>query len=179
MLLLGYLAKVQGLKGEFLLYPTTDSPERIGECSELVLATQDLDLSVCEPSSGNKHVTVRNFRWHKGRPCIAFDQIPDRTAAELCKGWALWTPNAVTELEEGESFRHDWVGCKVFVDNAIVGEVIGLEPSPGGYDMVRLKDLRPGRQGVRNVPYIKAWFALNLPNHRIDLNPPPGLLDLD
>jgi len=178
MFLLGYLAKVQGLKGEFLLHPTTDSPERIKEWDDLVIAPPDVGLSECESARGNKYVSVRSFRWHQERPCIAFDQILDRTAAETCKGWALWAPDTWTKLGEGESFRHDWVGCRVFVDNSQVGEVISLEPSPGGYDMVRMKDLRQGRTGVRDIPYIKAWFRLDIENRRIDLYPPPGLLDI-
>ena len=179
MLLLGRLAKAQGLKGEFLLNPATDSPEKIPELVGLLLAPPEVDLSECEHAPAAKQVTIRSFRWHQDRPCLAFEQMPDRTAAEPFKGWALWVPEASAELGEGESYRHDWVGCQVFVDNALVGEVLDLEPSPGGYDMVHIKDLRPGRHGVRDVPYIKAWFNLDLPNRRIGLNPPTGLLDVD
>jgi 16S rRNA processing protein RimM len=179
MLLLGSLIKVQGLKGEYLLYPSTDSPERIHERSGLILAPHGIDLSECEPTTACKQVTVRTFRWHQDRPCLAFDQMPDRTAAEPFKGWALWAPEEPTELPEGESYRHDWIGCQVFVDGEIVGEILDLVPSPGGYDMARMKDLRHGRHGVRDIPYIKAWFTLDLNNQRIDLDPPEGLLDLD
>jgi 16S rRNA processing protein RimM len=45
--------------------------------------------------------------------------------------------------------------------------------------MVVLKDLRPGRTGQRDVPYIKAWWQVDLPGRKLDLDPPPGLLDLD
>jgi 16S rRNA processing protein RimM len=105
--------------------------------------------------------------------------MADRTAAEPYKGWALWAPEGPDDLQDGESYRHDWVGCKVFVKGEIVGEIVDMAPSPGGYDMVRMKDLRAGRQGVRDIPYIKAWFSLDLGNLRIDLDPPEGLLDLD
>jgi 16S rRNA processing protein RimM len=179
MLLLGPLVKVQGLKGEFLLHPCTDSPERIHERSGLILAPQGADLSESDPTPSCQHVSVRTFRWHQGRPCLAFDQISDRTAAEPFKGWALWMPEASVELQEGESYRHDWVGCQIFVNGEIVGEVLDLAPYPGGYDMVSMKDLRSGRHGVRDIPYIKAWFTLDLDNRRIDLDPPDGLLDLD
>jgi 16S rRNA processing protein RimM len=179
MLLLGYLAKVQGLKGEFLLNPTTDTPERIPILEGLVLAPPGLDLSKCEPRLETKRVAIRTFRWHQSRPCLAFDQIPDRTAAEAFKSWTLWVPETSVELGEGDTYRHDWVGCQVFVGKALVGEILGLEPSPGGYDMVHMKDLRPGRHGIRNIPYIKAWFDLNLQGRRIDLYPPMGLLDVD
>ena len=179
MLLVGHLAKVQGLKGEFLLHPATDEPDRIPGLKGLLLAPPSVDLSELDEPPGAKQVTIRSFREHKGRPCLAFDQMPDRTAAEPYKGWSLWVPEGSVELNDGGTYRHDWVGCKVYVGGELVGEVLGLVPSPGGYDMVHIRDLRQGKQGVRNVPYINAWFALNLPNHRIDLDPPEGLLDVD
>jgi 16S rRNA processing protein RimM len=179
MLLLGRLVKVQGLKGEFLLNPTTDFPERIPELKGLLLVPPGLDMSELETASSAVQVTVRSFRWHQDRPCLAFDQVSDRTAAESFKDWGLWVPELAVELDEGESYRHDWIGCQVFVNNALVGEVHNLESSPCGYDMIRMKDLRPGRHGIRDIPYIKAWFNLDLPNSRIDLEPPPGLLDID
>jgi len=178
MLLLGHLVKVQGLKGEFLLNPATDSPERIPELNGLLLAPPDLNLSEYNETAPAKQVTVRVFRWHQNRPCLAFDQIPDRTAAEPFKNWGLWIPEIAVELGEGESYRHDWVGCQVFVDNVLVGQVLELKPSPAGYDMVQMKDLRPGCYGIRDVPYIKAWFKLDLRKRRIDLEPPNGLLDV-
>ena len=179
MLLLGRLAKVQGLKGEFLLNHTTDAPERIPTLDGLLLAPPGLDLSDCAPTPATRPITVRTFRWHQDRPCLAFDQMPDRTAAEPFRDWTLWAPEGTSTLEEGDTYRYDWVGCQVFVDGALVGEVLRVEPTPAGYDMVRMKDLRPGRQGVRDVPYIKAWFDLDLPGRRIGLSPPEGLLDLD
>jgi 16S rRNA processing protein RimM len=185
MLLLGRLGRVQGLKGEFLLNPTTGEPDRIPTLDGLLLAPQDMDLSECAPDdlgatvSAARQTTVRSFRWHQDRPCLAFDGIPDRTAAEPFRGWGLWAPEGASVLQEGETYRHDWVGCHVFVGGALVGEVLGMEPTQAGYDMVRITDLRPGRHGVRNVPYIKAWFGLDLPGRRIDLDPPDGLLDVD
>jgi len=179
MLLLGRLAKVQGLKGEFLLDTATDAPERIPALGGLLLAPPDSDLSECAQAPAAKQIAVRAFRWHQGRPCLAFDQIPDRTAAEPFRDWTLWAPEGASALQGGDTYRHDWTGCRVFVDGALVGEVLGMEPTPAGYDMVRMKDLRPGRHGIRDVPYIKAWFGLDLPGRRIDLDPPDGLLDVD
>ena len=88
-------------------------------------------------------------------------------------------PEAEATLNEGESFRHQWVGCEVFVADRKVGEVLRLDPAPTGYDMVIMRDLRPGRTGQRDIPYIKAWWTLDLPNRRLDLDPPPGLLDVN
>jgi len=179
MLLAGHLARVQGLKGEFLFHAVMDEPERLDGMAGLVLAPPQADLEHGEPAPPARPVSVRHFRWHQDRPCLAFRDVPDRTAAEPLKGWALWMPESAAELPEGETFRHDWIGCEVFIGGRLVGEVLRLDPTPMGYDMVLLRDLRPGRTGQREVPYIKAWWTLDLPNRRLDLDPPPGLLDLD
>lgn len=182
MLLLGHLAKVQGLKGEFLLHALMDAPEKLESAQGLVLAPPALDLESRGPESlpdGARPAALRSFRWHQDRACVAFEGIPDRTAAEALKGWALWMPEAAAELAEGESFRHQWLGCDVYVGGELLGEVLRLDPSPMGYDMVTVKDRRPGRTGARQVPYIKAWWTLDLTARRLELDPPPGLLDLD
>ena len=180
MLLLGHLAKIQGLKGEFLLHGLMDEPERLPELKDLVLAPPEVDLgqaaTVPPPA---RTISVRSFRWHQDRPCVAFKELPDRTTSEPFKGWALWMPDNQAVLNEGESFRHDWVGCEVFAEGHKIGEVVRLDPTPMGYDMVLMRDLRPHRTGVREIPYIKAWFNVDLAHHRIDVDPPEGLLDLD
>jgi 16S rRNA processing protein RimM len=180
MLLLGHLAKIQGLKGEFLLHELTDKPERLPELQGLLLAPPEMDLEqTTDAQAPARTVTVRSFRWHQDRPCVAFQELLDRTASEPFKGWALWMPEDQAVLDEGESFRHDWVGCEVFLEGRKIGEVLRLDPTNMGYDMVLMRDLRPQRTGIREIPYIKAWFTLDMPHRRIDLDPPEGLLDLD
>lgn len=179
MLLAGHLAKVQGLKGEFLFHAVMDEPERLDGMPGLVLAPSQMALDHAEPEPPARPVSLRSFRWHQDRPCLAFRDLPDRTAAEPLKGWALWMPESSAELPEGESFRHQWVDCEVFIAGRKVGEVLRLDPGPAGYDMVVMRDLRPGRTGLRDIPYIKAWWTLDLPNRRLDLDPPEGLLDVN
>jgi 16S rRNA processing protein RimM len=145
----------------------------------LVLAPPHQDLEHTEPVAPARPVSLRGFRWHQDRPCLAFTDVPDRTAAEPLKGWALWMPEAAATLEEGETFRHQWIGCEVFIAGSKVGEVLRLDPGPAGYDMVIMRDLRPGRTGQRDIPYIKAWWHLDLPNRSLVLDPPEGLLDVN
>ena len=179
MLLAGHLAKVQGLKGEFLFHAVMDEPERLDGMAGLMLAPPQADLERDEPLPPARPVKLRSFRWHQDRPCLAFAEVPDRTAAEALKGWALWMPEAAATLSEGESFRHQWIGCEVFIGGRKVGEVVRLDPGPAGYDMVVMRDLRPGRTGQRDIPYIKAWWTLDFPNRRLELDPPEGLLDVN
>jgi 16S rRNA processing protein RimM len=180
VLLAGHLAKVQGLKGEFLFHAVMDNPEDLTGVQGLVLAPPGLDLESAAVATGAaRPAKLRAFRWHQDRPCLALEGLLDRTAAEQFKGWLLWMPEDQAHLEAGETFRHDWIGCEVFVGPRKVGEVISLVPTPGGYDMVQMRDLRPGRTGLREIPYIKAWWTLDLPNRRLGLDPPEGLLDLD
>ena len=179
MLLAGHLAKIQGLKGEFLFHALMDAPERLEGIPGLVLAPPHQDLDHAEAVPPAREVSLRLFRWHQDRPCLAFTDVPDRTAAEPLKGWALWMPESAATLDEGETFRHQWIGCEVFLAGRKVGEVLRLDPGPAGYDMVVMRDLRPGRTGQRDIPYIKAWWTLDLPNRRLDLDPPEGLLDVN
>lgn len=182
MLLLGHLAKVQGLKGEFLFHSLMDEPGRLPALDGLVLAPPGMDLDAVEgpaaPEVPAMNVKVRLFRWQQDRPCVAFEGIPDRTAAEPFKGWGLWMPEALATKGEDESFRHEWAGCGVFMGGEKIGEVVFLSPTPMGYDMVTLRDLRPGRAGLREVPYIKAWWKVDLAHQQLDLDGPPGILDL-
>ncbi len=179
MLLAGHLAKVQGLKGEFLFHSVMDEPERLEGMKDLVLAPPYQDLEHAEAEPPARPVTLRGFRWHQDRPCLSFSDVPDRTAAESFKGWSLWMPESEAKLSEGETFRHQWIGCEVHIAGRRVGEVLRLDPGPAGYDMVVMRDLRPGRTGQRDIPYIKAWWTLDLPNRRLDLDPPEGLLDVN
>ena len=179
MMLAGHLAKIQGLKGEFLFHSVMDNPERLEDMPGLMLAPPQQDLEHAEAVPPARAVSLRGFRWHQDRPCISLADVPDRTAAEPLKGWALWMPEAAAVLGEGETFRHQWIGCDVYVGNRKVGEVLRLHSGPAGYDMVVMRDLRPGRTGQRDIPYIKAWWTLDLPNRRLDLDPPEGLLDVN
>jgi 16S rRNA processing protein RimM len=179
MLLAGHLAKVQGLKGEFLFHSVMDEPDHLVGMRGLVLAPPHQDLEPGTAGPPARPVGLRGFRWHQDRPCLSFEEIPDRTAAEAFRGWALWMPETEARLGEGETFRHQWIGCGVYIAGRQVGEVLRLDPGPAGYDMVVMRDLRPGRTGQRDIPYIKAWWTLDLPNRRLDLDPPEGLLDVN
>ncbi|HET8715198.1 MAG TPA: hypothetical protein VFM16_05200, partial [Holophagaceae bacterium] len=148
MLLLGHLAKVQGLKGEFLFHAVMDDPDRLASLQGLVLAPPSMDLERGEPQAPARAAALRLFRWHQERPCVAFEGIPDRTAAEAYKGWALWMPESEAVLEEGESFRHQWIGAEVTAHGAPLGPVMRLDPTSMGYDLVVIRDRRPGRRGT-------------------------------
>ena len=51
MLLLAHLAKIQGLKGEFLLHEVMDKPEKLQELPGLVLAPPEMVLDHTETAA--------------------------------------------------------------------------------------------------------------------------------
>ena len=65
MLLAGHLAKVQGLKGEFLFHSVMDEPERLQGMQALVLAPPQLDIERAEEEAPARPVHLRGFRWHQ------------------------------------------------------------------------------------------------------------------
>lgn len=178
MLLLGQLAKIQGLKGEFLFHALMDDPDKLEGLEGLMLAPPAMNLEHAEAETPARAVKLRIFRWHQDRPCVAFEGIADRTAAEAYKGWALWMPESQAALDAGESFRHQWIGTEVSAHGALLGEVMRLDPTPMGYDLIVIRDRRPGRRGTVEIPYIKAWWTLDLANGKASVEPPEGLLDL-
>jgi 16S rRNA processing protein RimM len=180
MLLLGYLVRVHGLKGEFLFHELMDEPKKIIKKSDLVLTPPGVNLEDIEsPSDAVESVRIRSFRIHKGRVCLSFDKIKDRTAAEKYHNWALWTSSSLPILTSGDFYRHDWIGCDVYVDDIRIGRVIRLDPTPMEYDMVVIQDLRAAHSVNIEIPYIKSWFQISLVERCIYLKPPLGILDLN
>lgn len=183
MLLLGYLAKLHGLKGEFIFFNLKEEIEKIIKTQKLFLAPPHIDLSNTEQPdiyTEVKNAELCNFRIHNKKICVTFKTILSRTDAESYHKWSLWTIYKPLTLLEGESYRSDWVGCDVFVDNVKIGIVKNLESTPMGYDMVVINDLRNVSFGQEIIiPYIKNWFQLNLKERHIYLKPPCGLLDLN
>ena len=49
----------------------------------------------------------------------------------------------------------------------------------GGMGTVKFLHRDVLETGQRDIPYIKAWWTLDLPNRRLDLDPPEGLLDVN
>ena len=158
------IGKAHGLKGEVTVQLHTDSPEQRfvpGETFET------------EPASRGP-LTLRSARVHNGIHLLAFDEAPDRTAAEGLRGIKLLAE--ADDLDEDDAwYEEDLLGFDVVVAGEKVGVVKALESREvqdllvvdgvEGYDIL--------------VPFVEEIVPeIDEDARVVVVTPPPGLLDL-
>lgn len=119
--LVGLVRKAQGIGGELLIEPLTDSPDVIFAPGSRVFggnAHGDLGPEADSDEAGGEHhpptLTVDTVRPHKGGLLIRFEELADRNSAELWRGRYLLAPFAeLPELKEHEVYLHDLIGMSV------------------------------------------------------------------
>jgi 16S rRNA processing protein RimM len=116
---IGRIGRAHGIRGELNVDIRTDEPDRRFAPGSSV---------VCGP----RRLTVASARHHGGRLVVAFEEIPDRNAAEALHGMVL---EAVidpddTPAEPDEFYDHQLVGLEVRSGDRVVGTVTGLVHLP-------------------------------------------------
>ena len=116
---IGRIGRAHGIRGELNVDIRTDEPERRFAPGSSV---------VC----GARTLTVKSVRPHGGRLVVAFDEVPDRTAAEQLHGTVL---EAVVDPDDtpddpDEFYDHQLVGLEVRSGDVVVGTVTGLVHLP-------------------------------------------------
>lgn len=168
LLTVGRIVRPHGVRGEVLVELSTDEPaQRYAVGSSLVTD---------RPAPAV--LTVAAQRPHQGRLIVAFEQVPDREAAEALRGVLLQVDSdAVPPLADPDEFHdHQLIGMAV-VDPAgkPVGEVVRIDHAPAA-DLLVVA--RPGG-GTALVPFRKEFVPeVDVPGRRLVIDPPPGLLDL-
>ena len=123
---IGRVIKAHGIRGEVVVDPLTDLPERFDVGAELVLAGQP--------------VRVRASRPHQGRLLVAFEGIADRSAAERLRGAAI-EADPVDVAEHEHYFVHELIDRPVVdEDDRSLGRVVSLVELPvaAGYDLLEV-----------------------------------------
>src|SRR5690242_620163 len=128
--IVGRVRKAHGIRGELVVEPITDTPERIFAPGQRVFAgTVRGDLS---PDRRELHVD-RATRFKEGF-IVAFREIADRTVAEQWRNRFFLVPAAeVLPLDEGEVYVHELVGMRALLESgASLGEVAEVYELPHG-----------------------------------------------
>jgi 16S rRNA processing protein RimM len=164
----GRIGKAHGIRGEVLVEPRTDEPER--------RFALDAVLTGRRPNgSDERHLTVTAVRWHQDRLIMRFAEIPDRTAAEASRGTVLSVVVDPTELPEDpeEFYDHQLVGLQAFTtEGEDVGRVTEVIHTAG-------QDLLAIRSGAGEVlvPFVAALVpVVDLAGGRLEIADRPGLL---
>lgn len=165
----GKIVNTQGIKGELRIISSTDFPEERYK--------KGATLYIEHPSLKEKlPVTVQSHRLHKNFHLLKFEGYSNINDVEKFKGGELYIPEEdLQELDEGEYYYHEIIGCDVFTEE---GELIGKVKeilSPGANDVWVVK--RKGKKDVL-IPYIESVVKdVNPKEKKITIHVIEGLIE--
>ena len=167
-LVVGRIARAHGVGGEVAVEIRTDSPElRFAPGSKV-----DTDPAERGP------LTVRRTRWHSGRLLVVFDEVTDRTSAELLRGTLLVADSSTSPDAGGDDdfWDHELVGLNaVLTTGQSLGTVEEVLHLPATDTLV----IRGGAGEEILVPFVRAIVPeVDTEGGRLVVDPPEGLLEL-
>ncbi|MBD2343574.1 ribosome maturation factor RimM [Anabaena subtropica] len=175
---IGKIVAAQGLSGEVRVYPDSDFPERF----EVPGTRWLLRPGQTEPQP----IELLHGRYLDGKNLyvIQLAGVENRSQSEELRGCILFVPASDRpELGEDEYHVVDLIGMEVFLQAS--GELVGtvVDVIPAGNDLleVSLHQSVPSDKKPKNVliPFVVAIApVVDLQTRRIEITPPPGLLDL-
>lgn len=199
---IGTIVAPQGLKGELRVYPNSDFPERFEQRGQRWLQRSgDAEPQPIELLGGR-------FIPGKGIYAVKLAGVDTREKAEALRDSRLYVPMSDRpKLQEDEYHVLDLINVEVF--NQLTGELIGVvvdvysfgndllevqldkqpevaPPKPEAAPPTRKsKQRKPKRQVPHKpatilIPFVKAIApVVDLQSRRIEITPPPGLLELN
>ena len=159
------IAKPRGLKGEVIADILTDFPERF-DCLKTVIAVM--------PDESRRELTLETHWFQSGRMVLKFAGINSIEDGETLRNAEICVPETdVVELDEGEYFDWQLVGCRVVT---VSGEEIGKvrELMRTGATEILVVD---GEKEYL-IPFAEAICTdVDIKNGIILIDPPEGLLE--
>lgn len=172
---IGKIVAAQGMKGEVRVYPESDFPERF-----LAPGTRWL-LRLHSPQPEPIQLMRGRYLDGKGLYVVQFAGVTDRTQAEALHDCQLFVPEGDRPpLEEGEFHILDLIGLAVFdqATQTLIGTVVSIIQA--GNDILEVqRDQADGKPLQRVlIPFVEAIVPIvDLPQRRIEITPPPGLIE--
>jgi 16S rRNA processing protein RimM len=137
--IVGRIRKPQGIRGEVTVELLTEEPERLFAPGSRVFAGNISGDIARDPSDranplSRQELRVEHASPYRGGLVVKFDEIPDRSAAEMWRQRYLLVPaDEITPPAEDEVFMHDLIGMRVRGDDGTdLGQVVGLYELPQG-----------------------------------------------
>jgi 16S rRNA processing protein RimM len=166
--IVGEIRRPHGVRGEVVVEPQTELPDRFRPGSE---------LWVTRPGRSTPLRTVRvaASRPYRDHLLVRFEGMEDRDAVEELRGTRLEAePVERGDLEEGTFFYYQLQGCRCRDrEHGELGEVVDLVEDGGGLLLIV-----EGERGRLPVPFVRALIAeVDVEGKRIELELPPGLIE--
>jgi 16S rRNA processing protein RimM len=164
----GKIVNTQGIKGEVRVISTTDFPEeRFKKGNVLFLFLPKNETPV--------QLTIKSHRKHKNFDLLLFEGYENINEVEKFRDGIIKVPESqLGELDEGEFYFHEIIGCLVFTKQ---GEEIGKVTeilTPGANDVWVVKG-KKGKEVL--IPYIDDVVKkVDLKEKIILIDPMEGLL---
>ena len=168
MVSVGRIARPHGNSGRVIVDPDTDFADarfRPG-CAVYVRRGDHLD-----------RLMIRDVRFHRHRPIVAFDGIGTMTAAEQLASSELRIPaDTLGRLPDGAFYHHELIGCRVVtLEGAAVGTVVTVEGDGGAHRLV----VDAGSVEIQVPLVVPICTQIDPVARQITIDPPEGLLDLN
>ena len=160
--------RTRGLKGEIVADLLTDFPERFEGLTTLVIVAPDSKRGIVE---------LEDHWFQKGRIVLKLKGYDNTEASRTLVGYEFAVPESErVDLEEGEFYDWELQSCRVeTVAGKHIGNVTGVLRT-GGVAMLVVED---NERKERLVPLAESIvLQVNIPERRILIDPPEGLLDL-
>jgi 16S rRNA processing protein RimM len=155
-----------GIKGEVRVTAFTADPTDVARYAPLTAADgRVFAIDAVRPNPSAPQTLI-----------VRFKDIADRDAAEALNGTELSVPrSALGQPADEEYFHADLIGLAAFGrDGAPIGTVIAVH-NYGAGDLI---EVAPPRGNAILVPFTRAAVPeIDVPNGRIVVDPPPGLLE--
>lgn len=164
---IGKIVNTHGIRGEVKVLRISDFEERFS-VGETVYAVKE--------SEEETELVIGSHRIHKGFDLLIFEGYDNINDVEQLKGTQLKImEDQLTELDEGEFYYHEIIGCEVFTNNeehlGIIKEIL----SPGANDVWVVKQAQ-GNDLL--IPYIEDVVKeVDIEAQWVLIEPMEGLLD--
>ncbi|HXE32008.1 MAG TPA: ribosome maturation factor RimM [Terriglobales bacterium] len=162
------LAKTQGRHGELAADILTDIPDRFAQLHQ---------VSLLHPSGRRASFGLAGHWFHKGRVVLALAGVEDMNAAEAWIGAEVQVERGRrAPAPEGSYYLSDLEGCTVYDHERPVGAITEVEAVAGAAPLLHVA----AGQGEVLIPFAAAYLeAVSLPERRVAMNLPAGLLDIN
>jgi 16S rRNA processing protein RimM len=167
MVLVGRIARPQGIRGEVIIDADTDFPEQRFAAGGTVFIQREGGVAPLE---------IAQFRMQAGRPVVRFDAIESMDQAETLRGFELRVPESeLGALPENVWYHHQLLGSDVRTkDGREVGKVVGIQ-GPTERSILVIE----GPEGNALVPLVEEFCRVDVAAKVVEIDPPEGLLEVN